>query len=550
MSTVREAMRFSALLRQPASVSKEDKYKFVEEIIKLLELDSLADAIIGFPGFGLSVEERKRVTIGVELAAAPSELLFLDEPTSGLDSNGALSIVRFLRKLADESGIAILVTIHQPSTVLFQEFDDLLLLARGREVYFGPLGDGGQTVIDYFERNGAAAAAADANPAEYILETIRVAAASRSWADTWDSSPENGAVLEEIEAIIVSRKDIPVSRELRTLEYAMPLSTQIVTLTERIWLHYWRDASYGFSKCFSGLSMALVAGVLFLQSGNSVIEMQSRTFAVFVVLILSPMILTAVQPKFLQLRTLYETRERSSKIYSAPAWITAMALVEVPYAILGSVFFFLPWYYMIGLPTDSSIAGYVFLLIMLFNIWIPHIAMWIAAMCPDLTIVSVVNPVIFMVSNGVTGILVTYYALPAFYRTWLYWANPLTWFTRGLLASIMHRLPVRCSPAELVRFTPPANTTCGAFAGDWLAHASGYIVDLDASDECQYCIFENGDEYLKTINVQYENRWRDLGIFCIFLGTNLVLVYALYWAFRECRWGRLWARVRGRGAKN
>jgi ATP-binding cassette subfamily G (WHITE) protein 2 (SNQ2) len=60
MSTVREAMRFSALLRQPPNVSKEDKYKFVEEIIKLLELESLADSIIGFPGFGLSVEERKR----------------------------------------------------------------------------------------------------------------------------------------------------------------------------------------------------------------------------------------------------------------------------------------------------------------------------------------------------------------------------------------------------------------------------------------------------------------------------------------------------------
>lgn len=74
-------MRFSALLRQPPNVSKEEKYKFVDEIIKLLELETLADAIIGVPGFGLSVEERKRVTIAVELSSAPSELLFLDEPT-------------------------------------------------------------------------------------------------------------------------------------------------------------------------------------------------------------------------------------------------------------------------------------------------------------------------------------------------------------------------------------------------------------------------------------------------------------------------------------
>lgn len=167
-STVREALRFSAVLRQPATVSKEEKYAFVEKIIDLLELEPLADAMIGV---GLSVEERKRVTIAVELASKPEALLFLDEPTSGLDSNGALSIVRFLRKLADDSGLAILCTIHQPSAILFQEFDEVLLLtSSGREVYFGNTGERGTTIIDYFERNGATAAAPDANPAEYILE--------------------------------------------------------------------------------------------------------------------------------------------------------------------------------------------------------------------------------------------------------------------------------------------------------------------------------------------------------------------------------------------
>jgi ABC-type cobalamin/Fe3+-siderophores transport system ATPase subunit len=100
--TVREAFRFSAYLRQPSSVSKEEKDRYVrrlslfspcsaeltflsqqvEEVIQLLELEDKADAMIGFPGFGLDVEARKRVTIGVELASKPQLLLFLDEPTS------------------------------------------------------------------------------------------------------------------------------------------------------------------------------------------------------------------------------------------------------------------------------------------------------------------------------------------------------------------------------------------------------------------------------------------------------------------------------------
>lgn len=158
-ATVREAFRFSAYLRQPAHISKAEKDRYVEEVIQLLELEDLADAMIGFPGFGLGVEARKRVTIGefplrraarlkagahrtslltgVELASKPQLLLFLDEPTSGLDGQSAYNIVRFLKKLA-AAGQAILVTVHQPNSLLFESFDRLLLLkAGGRCVYFG-----------------------------------------------------------------------------------------------------------------------------------------------------------------------------------------------------------------------------------------------------------------------------------------------------------------------------------------------------------------------------------------------------------------------------
>lgn len=91
-ATVRECLEFSALLRQDASVLREDKLRTADEIIELLELGDIADAIVGNPDIGgLGVEERKRLTIGVELAASPDFLLFLDEPTSGLDSQVRVS---------------------------------------------------------------------------------------------------------------------------------------------------------------------------------------------------------------------------------------------------------------------------------------------------------------------------------------------------------------------------------------------------------------------------------------------------------------------------
>ena len=80
--TVREALEFSALLRQSAEISREEKIKYVEQDIEMLDMQEFSDAVIGTPGEGLNVEQRKRLTIGVELAARPQLLVFLDEPTS------------------------------------------------------------------------------------------------------------------------------------------------------------------------------------------------------------------------------------------------------------------------------------------------------------------------------------------------------------------------------------------------------------------------------------------------------------------------------------
>lgn len=154
-STVREALRFSAALRQPKSTPMSEKYAYVEDVIKMLNMEDFAEAVVGTPGEGLNVEQRKLLTIGVELAAKPALLLFLDEPTSGLDSQSSWSICAFLRKLADH-GQAVLSTIHQPSAILFQQFDRLLFLAKGgRTVYFGDIGRNSKTLLDYFEGNGA-----------------------------------------------------------------------------------------------------------------------------------------------------------------------------------------------------------------------------------------------------------------------------------------------------------------------------------------------------------------------------------------------------------
>ena len=193
-TTVREALRFSAMLRQPSNVSKAEKYEYVEDVIRMLAMEDFAEAVVGNPGEGLNVEQRKLLTIGVELAAKPALLLFLDEPTSGLDSQSSWSIIAFLRKLAD-NGQAIVSTIHQPSAILFQEFDRLLFLAQGgKTVYFGEIGEHSHTLLEYFERGGARPCDAKENPAEYMLEVVAEGGhhhgEAKDWNTIWNESQE------------------------------------------------------------------------------------------------------------------------------------------------------------------------------------------------------------------------------------------------------------------------------------------------------------------------------------------------------------------------
>jgi ATP-binding cassette subfamily G (WHITE) protein 2 (PDR) len=203
---------------------------------------------------GLNVEQRKRLTIGVELAAKPQLLLFLDEPTSGLDSQTSWSILNLLDKLT-KAGQAILCTIHQPSAILFQRFDRLLFLAAGgKTVYFGPVGQDSHVLIDYFQRNGARPCPPQANPAEYMLEAIGAAPGSHSdvdWFQVWRTSPEYQEVHRELEQMIVERSQLAlpaIANKTDYREFAAPFRMQFWETQKRVFEQYWRTPEYIYSK--------------------------------------------------------------------------------------------------------------------------------------------------------------------------------------------------------------------------------------------------------------------------------------------------------------
>jgi ATP-binding cassette subfamily G (WHITE) protein 2 (PDR) len=279
---VRETLEFSALLRQPARYSKEEKLAYVDEVIKMLEMQSYRDAVVGIPGEGLNVEQRKRLTIGVELVARPALLLFLDEPTSGLDSQTSWSIVDLLTKLS-KSGQAVLCTIHQPSAILFQRFDRLLLLAKGgRTVYFGDIGRNSRTLVDYFVRQGGSPPSADVNPAEWMLEIIGAAPGVTSvidWPSVWRSSDEYKGVQAELQRLEQDPQDGEKAVDKSDFaEFATPFFTdQLRYATKRTFQQYWRSPAYINSKALLSIGAVSISVLQLTQTGSKANTGHSRS---------------------------------------------------------------------------------------------------------------------------------------------------------------------------------------------------------------------------------------------------------------------------------
>ncbi|KFA77102.1 hypothetical protein S40288_09502 [Stachybotrys chartarum IBT 40288] len=554
-ATVRESLRFSAMLRQPMTINKEEKYKFVEQVIDMLGMRDFADAVVGVTGEGLNVEQRKLLTIGVELAAKPKLVLFLDEPTSGLDSQSSWAICTFLRKLAD-AGQAVLCTVHQPSAVLFQQFDQLLFLAAGgKTVYFGNVGNNSSTLLDYFESNGARKCGDQENPAEYMLEVVNRGTnpQGQDWHTVWNNSKERGEVMQELERIHSEKSASESPRRddeeagARS-EFAMPFMSQLAVVTHRVFQQYWRMPSYVFAKFIPGALSGLFIGFSFFNADATLAGMQNVIFGVFMVITIFSILVQQIQPHFVTQRALYEVRERPSKAYSWKAFILANIVVEIPYQIFTAILIYGSFYYAIIGIQSSVRQGLVLLFCIQLLLYASSFAHMTIAAFPDAETASCVVTLLAFMSLTFCGVLQTADALPGFW-IFMYHVSPFTYWVSGIVATQLHGRPVDCSQDETSIFNPPQGQTCGQYLQPFLAQAPGILQNADATSDCQYCPLQVADQYLAGSRIYWSERWRNFGIMWAYIVFNIFIAVLTYWLFRVKPWDLPGRRMKPKPSK-
>ncbi|KAG0172189.1 hypothetical protein DFQ30_011013 [Apophysomyces sp. BC1015] len=541
--TVREALRFSAYLRQPSNVPKAEKDDYVEKIIQLLEMDNIADAQVGEPGtgFGISIEERKRLTVGMELVSKP-KLLFLDEPTSGLDSQSSYNIIRFIRKLAD-AGWPVLCTIHQPSAILFEQFDHLLLIVRdGKMAYHGEIGPDAQIMINYFESNGGPKCSPKANPAEYILDVVGAGTVVKAahvtggdWAEIWAKSPEAQALEEELEQIHRTADRHPIRK---TTTYATSAWKQFVLVHRRMALAYWRSPGYNLGRLLNVTLNSLLIGFTFWKLGNSISDLPSKLFAFLSNFIICLVFLMLCQPKFMMERS-YFRREYASRYYSWLPWSVSIVLVEIPYILVYSAFYTCCFYWTAGMQNDFQSVIYFYITFNVILLWSITLSFVIGAYTESPNVAATIDPSVICILILFCGLMQPASAIPHFWKSWIYWLDPFHYYLEGMVVNELENINIICTEADLVKFYPPPGQTCGEYLTNFIQFgAPGYLSNPNATQPelCGYCAYKSGKEFYTTqLEWDGSHKWRNLGFLIAFLIFNVIVLIGLVFLKRKAK---------------
>lgn len=435
--TIKESLIYSAFLRLPNEVTKEEKMVFVDEVIELVELDNLKDALVGLPGVtGLSTEQRKRLTIAVELVANPS-IIFMDEPTSGLDARAAAIVMRAVRNTVD-TGRTVVCTIHQPSIDIFESFDELVLMKRGGQlIYAGQLGRNSHKIIEYFEGiAGVAKIKEKYNPATWMLEASSVAAELRlgiDFAEYYRSSPlaqRNKALVNELSEPAPGAKDLYFATK-----FSQGTVGQFKSCLWKQWWTYWRTPEYNLVRMFFTLATALMLGTIFWEVGkkrDSSTDLNIIIGAMYAsVLFIGVNNCSTVQPVVAIERTVFY-RETAAGMYSALPYAIAQVVCELPYVLFQTSYYTLIVYAMVSFQWEVEKFFWFFFVTFFSFLYFTYYGMMTVSITPNHQVASIFAAAFYALFNLFSGFFIPRPKIPKWW-IWYYWICPVAWTVYGLI---------------------------------------------------------------------------------------------------------------------
>ncbi|KAK5087862.1 hypothetical protein LTR05_002077 [Lithohypha guttulata] len=331
--TVRETIDFSAKLALHG-LSASTRCAIVQNLVDSFGLNRQEHTIIGTPlRKGISGGQKRRVSVASQLVTSPN-VLFLDEPTSGLDSAASFNVMQFISSVAKKHGLVIIASIHQPATTTFQLFDQLLLLAKGRTCYFGPV----QEVSDYF--NSIVPMPLHTNPAEFLLDLVNTdfdsTAADQSGprlaaiCDLWSTSQ----MYKTLQSAVSTAPTKTIEPIFKTSRLGHPSRPDIpLILLHRSFIKSYRDVlAYG-TRVAMYIGLAIMMGTVWLRLDYTQASIQPFVNALFFGGAFMSFMAVAYVPSIIEdIHTL--RKEHANGLYGPLSFVIANFLVGLPWLLL------------------------------------------------------------------------------------------------------------------------------------------------------------------------------------------------------------------------
>eukprot|EP01034_Spumella_vulgaris_P047202 gene47202-biopygen305 len=282
------------------------------------------------------------------------------------------------------SGRSIVCTIHQPSAVIFDAFDSLLLLKKGGQtVYFGELGERSIELVRYFENlPGVTPKVAGVNPATWMLEAIGAGTGASSISTDFHACYQNSAICEannvqinvlcpndenesavkimaggdlESGSAVYHQESEKLKGHVHQNKYNASSWRQFTVLMNRFLVSYWRSPMYNFARMMVSIVIALLFSSTYAnQKYSTNVDVVSRVAVIFLtVLFVGYVACSSVIPVILSERPAFY-REQFSEIYNVKIYTLCSTLVEVPYIIVCSALFVIPFFFIVGFDKDGT----------------------------------------------------------------------------------------------------------------------------------------------------------------------------------------------------
>ncbi len=343
--TVRELLAYMAEL---CTLGDDvDKDLRVSGLLAVLGLSHRADTVIRH----LSGGEKKRVSVGMGIITQPP-VLYLDEPTTGLDSSAAYMVVKYIAHVAKFTDTIVILTIHQPSKIVFELLEDMILLENGRLGYFGTRVD----AQDYFKSLGVNCPHR-ANPADIYADLVHGnppledKSSKKTWKDLYAQS-------NFVVPLPASEKDGIDNRESHGIQRP-GLFKATMTLTTHLVITYWRDITVYWLRLLELIVVAVYVGTIFPTLSKSVESIGDISAALFFNQWCVLFAVVAAASAFVYERRI-ALQVMLNSGYSPAQYCFAQFCAPVPYQVVISFIFQAFFHYICFVHIDPSFGAYAY----------------------------------------------------------------------------------------------------------------------------------------------------------------------------------------------